>query len=116
MRGGELTRVEFKELAEAAKGGVVQDIAEFDIVKTKIFDPLSGVSFTPQKKVRYSDDSWEYPDVEMLPTISEGPDTGNEDEMASHIKTQWKGVVQAVEALKTMAAKNTKYETEIDNL
>ena len=41
-------------------------------VRVQIKNPLAGVSFTPRKKPRFSDDSWKFPNLDMLPAIEEG--------------------------------------------
>jgi hypothetical protein len=69
-----MTRVQFKELVEAVTRGDATDEKELAVVKSRIQDPASGVSFSPRKKPRFLDDSWEFADLEMLPAIEEGPE------------------------------------------
>ncbi len=71
-------------------------------------------SFTP-KKPRYSEDTWEFPNLELLPVIKEGPDFQDMEELQGLIRRQWKGLVSRVETLKSVAGRNNKYEEEFDS-
>jgi hypothetical protein len=118
MRWEELSRIQFKELVEAVqgKGGEMIDESDLKVVKAKILNPSSGVSFTPRKKARYSAESWEFPDVEVLGVIEEGPDPSDQEAILEHVAQQWKGAAQAIEALKSMSGKSARYEEEMDSL
>jgi hypothetical protein len=116
MRGQELDRVQVKELMEAVTRGDAITVLELVAIKARVLNPSSGVSFTPRKKPRYSEDTWEFPDLENLPAIAEGgPELEGED-LQDHVGRQWKDLVQAVETLKTVAGRNNKYEHELDAL
>jgi hypothetical protein len=80
--------VQFKELIEAVKGGEMLDESDLKIVTAKIFNPSSGVSFTPRKKARYADNSWEFAEVEFWETIKEGPDSTDREALQVHIGEQ----------------------------
>jgi hypothetical protein len=116
MRGEELSRIQFKDLMEAVINGDAVTEAELAAIKKRVLNPASGVSYTPRKKPRYSEDTWDFPDMEMLPTIAEGPATEDPEVLQEHIRLHWKSMVQAIEALKSAAGQNTKYEEELDML
>jgi hypothetical protein len=115
MRGEELPRLQVKELMEAIINGDATSRAELEAIKERTVNPSSGVSFTPRKKPRYSDD-WDFPELELLPTIEEGPDPQDAEELQGHIGRHWKDLVATVETLKSVAGRNTKYEEELDSL
>jgi hypothetical protein len=117
MRTKDITRVEFKALFQAVISGDAANETELKAIKIRIMNPTAGVSFTPRKKPRYSDDSsWDFPDVAVLPTLEEGPDPQDAAAMSAHIVGQWKDIVQSVEGLKTLAGRNNRYEKEMESL
>jgi hypothetical protein len=78
-------------------------------------NPAKGVSFTPRKKTRFSlDPSWEYAEEDLLPTISEAP--GGSDGLQDHIAENWSSMLKTVEAVKSNASKQKRYESEIVRL
>jgi hypothetical protein len=103
---------------EAASRGDAIDSVELGAIKQRILNPSSGVSFTPRKKPRYSDDSWEFAGggLDVLPSIEEAPDSSDPAALQEHIGRQWSTVITAVETLKSVAGRNNKYELELDAL
>jgi hypothetical protein len=116
MRSEELTRVQFSELMEAAISGDAQSADELSTIKTRVLDPGANVRFTPRKKPRYSSDTWVLPNLDLLEPIVEFPDAMDESGVPATIAGQWKDLVIAVETLKSVAGRNTNYETELDSL
>jgi hypothetical protein len=111
IRGEALTRVQFNELVGLVKSqGVTTEDELFDVKDRILAD--SGVSFTPRKKPRFSaESSFEYVEADLLPTIEEAPSSpeGKQEHMLEH----WASMVSAVQILKAMSLKHSRYETEI---
>lgn len=116
MRGEDLTRIQFVELMEAAITGDASSVTELAEIKTRVLDPTSKISFTPRKKPRYSTDAWEFPDLQVLEEIPEIPGGLDDFAVQDHIAGHWKSLVTTVESLKSVAGRNSKYETELDSL
>jgi hypothetical protein len=117
LRGADLTRVQFTEMVAMVKSREVETPDELKAVLGRIANPAKGVTFTPRKKPKFSGDEshWDYVDVGSMPVIEEAPqeDDGN---LQDHIMVNWGTLVKTVEAIKTTAAKSTKYEDEIHRL
>jgi hypothetical protein len=116
MRGEDLSRIQFVELMEAAITGDASSLSELAEIKTRVLEPTSKISFTPRKKPRYSSDRWEFPDLQVLEEIPEIPDGMDDFAVQDHIAGHWKNLVTTVESLKSVAGRNSKYETELDSL
>jgi hypothetical protein len=116
MRTEEITRVEFKALFQAVVDGDASNESELAVIKGRILSPSSGVGFTPRKKPRYSDSSWDFAELDILPPLEEGPGMQDKEALSSHILEQWKGTVQTVEVLKKAASRNNRYEREMESL
>jgi hypothetical protein len=115
MRSEMLSRVQFQELVALVRSQEVTTSEELLEAKTRIQNPAKGVSFTPRKKPRFSNDpTWEYAEADMLPSIPEIPDTPGG--LQDHIVTNWSAMLETVAAVKANMGKQKRYESEIFRL
>jgi hypothetical protein len=99
MRAEEITRVQFRKLADLVKTQAVTTKEELLDAKVRVLDPAKGVSFTPRKKPRFlSESSWEYAEDELLPAIEEAPSTT--EGLQDHIVNNWSAMLKTVEMVR----------------
>jgi hypothetical protein len=108
--------VEFKALFQAVIDRDARNKSELAVIKGRILSPTSGVGFTPRKKPRYLDLSWDSAELDILPPLKEDPGMQDEEGLSNHILEQWKGTIQTVEDLKKAASQNNWYEQEMESL
>ena len=110
LRGADLTRVQFTKMVAMVKSREVEAPDELKAVLGRIANPAKGVTFTPRKKPKFSGDEshWDYVDVASMPAIEEAPQEDDVN-LQDHIMVNWGTLVKTVEAIKSTAAKSTKY-------
>jgi hypothetical protein len=115
MQHEALTRVQFRELVHLVTSRAVSSKEELLVTKERVMDPAKGVSFTPRKKPRFSSDpTWEYAEADILPSITEAPEAG--EDLQEHIVQNWSAMLRTVETVKAGLSKQKRYETEIVRL
>jgi hypothetical protein len=112
MQHEALTRVQFRELVHLVTSRAVSSREELLVTKERVMDMAKRVSFTSRKKPRLpSAPTWEYAKADILPSIREAPEAG--EDLQDHIVQNWSAMLRTVETVKAGLLKQKRYETEI---